>query len=108
MTVLLEIHKNGGLEMADYLVGYKGTSIHLSASREETLRILREINPDLVILQSSLSHGDGFLRSLIRQYSHIPIYTVAESATPDQTPQLTNFCTCGSIALDEIVHKLTQ
>jgi len=89
--------------LIDYLTGRPDISIHLSLSHEETLRLVKEIKPELVFFTQALQNANGFIRALSELYPEVGIYLIEPQALHSKLLDIINFRDKQHIPISQLI-----
>ncbi len=87
-------------KLIQLLTNLDNTSIYLSVSQSDTLRILEEIKPDAVIFQQSCS--DSFIKEISGKYPRLVIYLYKNGISNHSQLKLKNYRNFEDISLKKL------
>jgi len=88
--------------IVDYLANCADVSIYLSVSQEDTLRIVRDVKPEVIIFCRSLAFSSSFVQELSRNFTEAGIY-LCDAQSKKHNLELINYRNYQSIELNALV-----
>jgi hypothetical protein len=104
MLVLLNEFSCKNSDLVERLAGYTDVSIFLSVSQEDTLRILREVKPDVAIFRRSYAAESSFVRELSADYPMISFYLFDDQNTRNAKTELENYRNHQHLAVQSVIN----
>jgi hypothetical protein len=102
MNVLINEFSRMNAAIVEYLASRTDVSIYLSVSQEDTLRIVRDVKPEVIIFCRSYAVGSSFVKELSNQYAETGIY-LCEVGSNSSNLELINYRNYQSIDLNALV-----
>jgi hypothetical protein len=108
MNILLNEISDLKQEMIEYLTGLANVSIYLSISKEDTLRIIRDVCPEVVIFCKQLSKDVQFILSLCASFPGTAVYLYEREEHNSSWNKLTNIRTNRKTTIETILMITNQ
>jgi len=103
MNILLHDISGINSELIDYLAHLVNTSLYLSLSGEDTIRIIKDIKPELVILGQHFVLQNPFVQLLGKLFPELSIYLYDGQHAQSNRFNLVNYRNTQYVILDEVI-----
>jgi len=108
MNILISEISDLKQELIEYLTGLANVSIYLSISQEDTLRIVRDVSPEVVIFCKHLTKDFQFILSLCMLFPETAVYLYEKEEQNLSWNKLTDIRTNRRTTIENILKSSNQ
>ena len=105
MNILLNEISGENSDLADFLIKQPNISIYLSVSHNDTVRIINDIKPEVVIFPISFTVENSFVKGICDRYPELAIYIFDKDMAKLSLPELIDCRNYKHIQLDAIINN---